>query len=79
MSLRPKPFPRDPQASGPVTGDDRLDGYAALRRAVRERKADDLLPEVTKLRSSKYLNNLIVQDHRNIKSRTNVILGFKEV
>ena len=40
-------------------------------------KADGLLPEDTKVRSSKYLNNLIEQDHRNIKSRTNVMLGFK--
>ena len=40
-------------------------------------KADGLLPEDTKIRSSKYLNNLIEQDHRNIKSRTNVMLGFK--
>jgi hypothetical protein len=29
------------------------------------------------LRSSKYLNNLIEQDHRHIKSRVNVMLGFK--
>jgi transposase-like protein len=35
------------------------------------------LPEDTKVRSSKYLNNLIEQDHRNIKSRTSVMLGFK--
>jgi transposase-like protein len=40
-------------------------------------KADGLLPEDIKIRSSKYLNNLIGQDHRNIKSRTNVMLGFK--
>jgi len=40
-------------------------------------KADGLVPEETKVRSSKYLNNLIEQDHRNIKSRTNVMLGFK--
>ena len=39
--------------------------------------ADALLPDDTKIRSSKYLNNLIGQDHRNIKSRTNVMLGFK--
>jgi transposase-like protein len=32
--------------------------------------ADGLLPEDKKIRSSKYLNNLIQQDHRNIKSRT---------
>jgi transposase-like protein len=54
-----------------------LDGYAASHRAVRELKADGLLPEDTKIRSSKYLNNLIEQDHRSIKSRMNVMLGFK--
>ncbi|WP_409077066.1 IS6 family transposase [Paraburkholderia sp. FT54] len=55
-----------------------LDGYAASHRAVREMKVDGLLlPADTKVRSSKYLNNLIEQDHRNIKSRTNVMLGFK--
>ena len=32
-----------------------LDGYAALHRAVREMKADGLLPEDTKVGSSKYL------------------------
>jgi transposase-like protein len=38
---------------------------------------DGLLPKRTKLRSSKYLNNLIEQDHRGIKSRTRSMLGFK--
>ena len=41
-------------------------------------KADGVLPEDTTLRSSKYLNNLIEQDHRNIKSRVAVMLGFKQ-
>jgi transposase-like protein len=54
-----------------------LDGYVASHRAVREMKADGLLPADTEVRSSKYLNNLIEQDHRNIKSRTKVMLGFK--
>jgi transposase-like protein len=40
-------------------------------------KAEGLLPEDTKVRSSKYLNNLIEQDHRNVKSRTKAMLGFK--
>ena len=31
----------------------------------------------TKLRSPKYLNNLIEQDHRGIKFRTRPMLGFK--
>jgi transposase-like protein len=38
---------------------------------------DKLRPESTTLRSSKYLNNLIEQDHRNLKARLNVMLGFK--
>ncbi len=40
-------------------------------------KTDESLPQRTKLRSSKYLNNLIEQDHRHIKSQMNVMLGFK--
>jgi transposase-like protein len=44
---------------------------------VRELKADGLLPADTKLRSSKYLNNLIEQDHRGVKQRIAVMLGFK--
>jgi len=54
-----------------------LDGYAATHRAVREMMTDGLLPRRTRLRSSKYLNNLIEQDHRGIKSRTRPMLGFK--
>jgi hypothetical protein len=54
-----------------------LDGYTASHRAVREMKAYDLRPADTQVRPSKYLNNLIGQDHRHIKSRTNVMLGFK--
>ena len=54
-----------------------LDGYAASHRAVRELKADGLLPAETKLRSSKYLNNLIEQDHRGVKQRIATMLGFK--
>ncbi len=53
-----------------------LDGYAASHRAVREMKSDGVLPEDTKVRSSKYLNNLIEQDHRHVKFRTNGMLGF---
>jgi transposase-like protein len=40
-------------------------------------KTVQFLPADTTLRSSKYLNNLIEQDHRNIKSRVNAMLGFK--
>ena len=34
------------------------------------------MPEETELRQIKYLNNLIEQDHRFIKRRTNPGLGF---
>jgi transposase-like protein len=54
-----------------------LDGYAASHRAVREMKTDGVLPEDTKVRSSKYLNNLIEQDHRGVKQRIGPMLGFK--
>src|SRR5277367_6483382 len=54
-----------------------LDGYAASHRAVREMKSDGELPEETKIRSSKYLNNLVEQDHRGVKLRLGPMLGFK--
>jgi transposase, IS6 family len=54
-----------------------LDGYAASHRALREMKESGILPAGTKLRSSKYLNNLIEQDHRGVKARTGPMLGFK--
>ena len=54
-----------------------LDGYAASHRAVREMKADGQLPADTKVRSSKYLNNLIEQDHRGVKLRLGPMLGFQ--
>jgi len=51
--------------------------FYMIALARQSLKADGLLAEDTKVRTSKYLNNLIEQDHRNIKSRTNVMLGFK--
>jgi transposase-like protein len=70
-------FQKAIQSQGSVPKTITLDGYAASHRAVREMKCDGLLPDDTKLRSSKYLNNLIEQDHRHIKSRIDVRLGFK--
>lgn len=54
-----------------------LDGYAASHRAVRELQQQGRLPKLTELRSSKYLNNLVEQDHRNVKSRLGAMLGLK--
>jgi transposase, IS6 family len=56
-----------------------LDGYAASHRAVREMKADGQLPTDTTLRSSRYLNNLIEQDHRGTKRCIGPMFGFKGV
>nr|WP_318289988.1 DDE-type integrase/transposase/recombinase [Paraburkholderia sp. BL8N3] len=54
-----------------------LDGYAASHRAAREMKVGGLPREDAKVRCSKDRNNLIEQDHRNVKSRTNAMLGFR--
>jgi transposase-like protein len=54
-----------------------LDGYAASHRALREMKADGMLPGGIKLRSSKYLNNLVEQDHRGVKLRLGPMLRLK--
>jgi transposase-like protein len=54
-----------------------LDSYAASHRAVRELPVEDARWRDTKLRSSKYLNNRIEADHRNVKARIGPMLGFK--
>ena len=54
-----------------------LDGYPASHRAAREFLATHRRGYWTKIRSSKYLNNLIEQDHRSIKLRLGPMLGFK--
>ena len=54
-----------------------LDAYAASHRAVADLKGDGELPKRVVVRSSKYLNNLIEQDHRRIKQRLRPMLGLK--
>ena len=54
-----------------------LDAYAASHRAVRELKAEGKMPKRVRVRSSKYLNNGIEQDHRRVKQRIRPMLGFK--
>jgi transposase-like protein len=65
------------KSQGSAPGTVTLDGYAASHRAVREMKADGQIPGDTKVRSSKYVNNLIEQDHRGVKLRLGPMLGFK--
>jgi putative transposase len=54
-----------------------LDAYAASHRAVRDLKSEGWLPKRVRVRSSKYLNNMIEQDHRRIKERIRPMLGFQ--
>src|SRR5205823_13951469 len=54
-----------------------LDGYAASHRTVAKLKEVGTLPRRVQVRSCKYLNNVVEQDHRRIKQRIRPILGFK--
>ena len=54
-----------------------LDGYAASHRAVTNLKEAGTLPRRVRIRSCKYLNNVVEQDHRRIKQRIRPMLGFK--
>ena len=53
-----------------------LDGYAASHRALAKLKHAGMLPRRVQVRSRKYLNNVIEQDHRRIKQRVRPMLGF---
>ena len=53
-----------------------LDGYAASHRTVREFSEHSPGRPIT-IRSSKYLNDLIEQDHRAIKSRVGPMLDSR--
>jgi transposase-like protein len=54
-----------------------LDGYSGIHWAAREVLGEHRSGKRTKIRSSKYLNNLIEQDHRSIKLRLGPMLGLK--
>lgn len=54
-----------------------LDGYPATHSAVAELKQSGVLRPQTKIRTSKYLNNLVERDHRRVKQRLYPMLGFK--
>jgi len=55
-----------------------LDAYAASHRAIAELKSAEAIPQRVRVRSSKYLNNIVEQDHRRIKQRIRPMLGFKQ-
>jgi transposase-like protein len=54
-----------------------LDAYAASHPAITELKLAGITPHRVRIRSSKYLNNVVEQDHRRIKHRIRPMLGFK--
>jgi transposase-like protein len=54
-----------------------LDAYAASHRAITELQSVGIIPRRVRIRSSKYLNNVVEQDHRRIKHRIRPMLGFK--
>ena len=54
-----------------------LDAYAASHRAIRELKSESSMSRRVRIRSSKYLKNIVEQDHRRIKQRIIPMLGFK--
>ncbi|MEP0914955.1 IS6 family transposase [Leptolyngbya sp. GB1-A1] len=54
-----------------------VDKNTAYPVAMETLKEEETLTETTKLRQVKYLNNVVEQDHRNIKRITRPIMGFK--
>ena len=54
-----------------------VDAYAARHTAIGELKKSKILPINVLVRTSKYSNNLIEQDHRRVKQRVHPMLGFK--
>ncbi|NKB84694.1 IS6 family transposase [Ochrobactrum grignonense] len=57
-----------------------IDGSQTNRTAILQCDAENRLRQAGKpiaIRSSKYMNNTIEQDHRRIKQRTRSMLGFK--
>ena len=44
---------------------------------MAELQEAEILPEDLIVRTNRYLNTLIEQDHRHVKQRVNAMLGFK--
>jgi transposase, IS6 family len=53
-----------------------VDKNQAYPPAVKQLKEEGILPNRTQLRQCRYLNNILEQDHRFIKRRVNLGLGF---
>jgi len=53
-----------------------VDKNAAYPKACRELKEEGIMPDSCELQQSKYLNNLVEQDHRFIKRLVKLGMGF---
>jgi IS6 family transposase len=53
-----------------------VDKNAAYPAAVQELQVEGTLPADCQLRQCKYLNNILEQDHRNVKRRTRLAMGY---
>ena len=54
-----------------------LDGHVPTRRALWLLRREALFWRYAKIRTNRYLNNIVEQDHRAIKRRCAAIHGFK--
>lgn len=54
-----------------------IDKSGANTAALVTLNTDKPAEEIITIRQNKYLNNLVEQDHRNIKRRIRQMLGFK--
>jgi transposase, IS6 family len=54
-----------------------VDKNPAYPPALQQLKDETEIPQETLIRQTKYLNNIVEQDHRFIKKITNPMLGFK--
>ena len=71
--------PAAPESAQRIPTKITLDAYAASHRAITELKAMGELPKRVRVRTSKYLNNAIEQDHRRVKQRLRPMLGLKSL
>ena len=53
-----------------------VDKNAAYPKAFKELKAEEIMPASCELRQSKYLNNVVEQDHRFMKRLVKLGMGF---
>ena len=55
-----------------------IDKSGANKSGIRSINRELLTVKKIKIRQCKYLNNIVEQDHRNIKRRISIDTGFKE-